>query len=109
MNNKYINVNIYIYTVVLKYPLKEILLVHHFKVSAQNTRNYLLMSGEAFPCNTMGVSRPFVLQRAPVLGFSMIMIMIFEYLNRVNCRGVVVKHADSQHRGCQFNSSKCNL
>ena len=25
------------------------------------------------------------------------------------CRGVVVKHADSQHRGCQFDSSMCHF
>ena len=24
-------------------------------------------------------------------------------------RGVVVKHADSQHRGCQFESSMCHF
>ena len=24
-------------------------------------------------------------------------------------RGVVVKHADSRHRGCQFDSSMCHL
>ena len=25
------------------------------------------------------------------------------------CRGVAVKHADSQHRGCQFDSSMCHF
>ena len=25
------------------------------------------------------------------------------------CRGIVVKHADSQHRGCQFDSSMCHF
>ena len=24
------------------------------------------------------------------------------------CRGVVVKHVDSQHRGCEFDSSMCH-
>ena len=24
------------------------------------------------------------------------------------CRGIVIKHADSKHRGCQFDSSMCH-
>ena len=27
----------------------------------------------------------------------------------ISSRGVVVRHADSQHRGCQFDSSKCHF
>ena len=34
----------------------------------------------------------------------MVYLIIFQW-----CRGVVVKHVDSQHRGCQFDSFVCHF
>ena len=34
-------------------------------------------------------------------------LVCFEYHKW--CRGLVVKHADSQHRGCHFDSSMCHF
>ena len=36
-------------------------------------------------------------------------IYLYIHINVQWCRGVVVKHADSQHKGCHFNSSMCHF